>query len=94
MSYLALMECFTVVYARTWHLKGAVPVLDAFLEGPLERTEGHRLRHRDVLVEEGHVVVNAFQDACSCWTARQICYTHRDMHARCLICMFLLLDLD
>lgn len=52
---------------ETLHLKGAVPVLDALLERALERAESHGLRHGDMLIQKGHVVINALQDTRSCW---------------------------
>ena len=61
------MTCYIYLHAfEEFHLKRAIPVLDAFLEGTFEGAEGHSLRHGDVLVKEGHVVVDSFQDARSC----------------------------
>jgi len=47
------------------HLEGFVPVVNTLLEGPLEGGEGHCLGHRDVLVEERHVLVRALENGSS-----------------------------
>lgn len=48
------------------YLKSAVPIFDAFLKGPLKRTKGHCLRHSNVLIKKGHIVVDAFENTRSC----------------------------